>query len=61
MYEYTFKVIPLTTLKSEPLEDYHDVIHEYAAVGWKLVQIFAPSTKSNGMAGYFELIFEREK
>lgn len=40
---------------------YEQVVHEHAADGWRLVQIFAPGTAAFGAARYFELIFEREK
>ncbi|WP_010275340.1 DUF4177 domain-containing protein [Paenibacillus senegalensis] len=66
MFEYKFERIPLKYKKlgiqdSEPVEDYQEVIHQHAKEGWRLVQIFAPSVQSTGMASYFELIFEREK
>jgi len=35
-------------------------VHENAAEGWRLVQIFAPGIAAFGAAKYYELIFERE-
>ncbi|OZU87010.1 hypothetical protein CIL03_18900 [Virgibacillus indicus] len=64
MYEYKFERISLTNpsmTNSKPVEDYQDIIHKHAEKGWKLVQIFSPSIRSSGTAGYFEIIFEREK
>lgn len=59
MYEYKFVKIELNVWGSKPKEDYQDIIHQYASKSWRLVQIFAPSTKGHGSAAYFELIFER--
>ncbi|MGN7478745.1 DUF4177 domain-containing protein [Solibacillus silvestris] len=59
MYEYSFVKIELNVWGSKPKEDYQDIIHRYASKGWRLVQIFAPSTKGYGSAAYFELIFEK--
>lgn len=60
MYEYKFITIPLSTWSRKPKEDYHRVIEEYAANGWRLVQIFAPAISGYGAAKEFELIFERK-
>ena len=38
---------------------YQDVVHQQAADGWRLVQIFAPGIGGYGSAKYYELIFER--
>ena len=38
---------------------YQNVVHEHAAQGWRLVQIFAPGTGVSGAAKYYELVFER--
>ena len=43
----------------EARESYPDVVHQHAAEGWRLVQIFAPGLGVQGMAAYLELIFER--
>jgi hypothetical protein len=40
-------------------QQYQDVVHEHAAEGWRLVQIFAPGTGVSGAAKYYEMIFER--
>lgn len=39
---------------------YEGIVHEHAAEGWRLVQIFAPGVAAFGAAKYYELIFERE-
>ena len=39
--------------------DYRQLIVQYAAEGWRLVQIFAPATAGYGDAKYYELILER--
>ena len=38
---------------------YENIVHEHAADGWRLVQIFAPGIAAFGAAKYYELIFER--
>jgi len=43
----------------EARDEYQEVVHKYARQGWRLVQIFAPGISIEGMAAYFELIFER--
>lgn len=61
MYEYKFIDINLKgVLKLETEIDYHEVIREQALQGWRLVQIFAPSTGKVGSATNFELIFEKK-
>ncbi len=40
-------------------ESYPEVVHQHAADGWRLVQVFAPGLGAYGSAAYFELIFER--
>lgn len=62
MYEYDFVKIELKSgfTKSKPKENYHEIIIDYASKGWRLVQIFDPSTSGYGAASYFELIFERK-
>ena len=61
MYEYKFVKINLKTgfWSKKPAEDYRLVIEHYAAKGWRFVQIFAAPTSMNGLAEYFELIFEK--
>ncbi|GAA0177036.1 DUF4177 domain-containing protein [Clostridium sediminicola] len=41
-------------------EDYHKIVEENLREGWRLLQIFAPPILGNGVASFFELIFERE-
>lgn len=62
MYEYKFVKIDVTNgfIKASPKDDYHEVIEKHSKEGWRLVQIFAPSIKSHGIAGYYEIIFERK-
>lgn len=38
---------------------YEEIVHEHAAGGWRLVQIFAPGVAAFGAARYYEMIFER--
>lgn len=38
---------------------YQDIVHQHAADGWRLVQIFAPGIGGYGSAKYYELIFEK--
>ncbi len=45
---------------SEARKGYEAAVHENAADGWRLVQIFAPGVAAFGAAKYYELIFERE-
>jgi hypothetical protein len=62
MYEYKFVKVDLKGfIESKPDLDYHEIIHENAKEGWKLFQIFAPSTYGFGTVTFFELIFERVK
>lgn len=63
MYEYKFIKLDLKTgfLNMKPKVDYHKVIEEHAADGWRLVQIFAPEVSAHGNSSYFELIFEKRK
>jgi hypothetical protein len=42
-------------------ESYQGLVHEHAAEGWRLVQIFAPGIAAFGASKYYELIFERER
>lgn len=60
-YEYKFVRIKLELgiFADKPREEYHDVIWNHAAEGWRLVQVFAPGTFMAGKAEYFEVIFER--
>ena len=62
-YEYKFLKIELKTgLKAcKPKEDYHEAIDRLSSEGWRLVQVFAPSTAGTGRSEYFELILERPR
>jgi len=40
--------------------EYQKQIRQYAAEGWRLVQVFAPGMGAYGAAKYYELILERE-
>lgn len=62
MYEYKFVEIDLKSgfTKLSPKVDYHEVIKQHSKEGWRLVQIFAPPIKAHGLAGYYEIILERE-
>ncbi|SDM79558.1 DUF4177 domain-containing protein [Sediminibacillus halophilus] len=59
MYEHKFIKID-RNYNQKPKEDYHRIVSEHEKEGWELVQIFAPSTKSYGLAAYFELILKRK-
>ena len=61
-YEYKFVRLGEGWLgvRSEAKESYRSVIQEHAALGWRLVQIFAPGIGAYGCAKFYELIFERE-
>jgi hypothetical protein len=61
-YEYKFVRLRegwLSVRKEAKLE-YQKAVHEHAAEGWRLVQVFAPPVGLYGAAGYYELIFERQ-
>ena len=47
-------------LKKAVLNQYQEVIRQETREGWRLVQLFAPGTGVYGMAGFLELVFERE-
>jgi hypothetical protein len=57
-YEYKFVRIGEGWLgvRQSGRDSYQKVVHEHAAEGWRLVQVFAPSI---GVYGDYELIFER--
>ena len=65
MYEYKFVRIGLSssvglfTTTAVAKDDYHRIIQQHAEAGWRLVQVFDPSTFGYGRAEYFEIIFER--
>ena len=62
-YEYKFVMVELKTSFSgyKPKEDYHKIIEHLSKEGWRLVQIFAPTTAGFGAPSYFELIFEKPR
>ena len=65
-YEYKFVRIGENRLSAflgpqdKARNAYQEIVHEHAADGWRLVQIFAPGVAAFGAARYYELIFERE-
>jgi hypothetical protein len=61
-YEYKFVRLGEGWLvaKADATHHYQEQIQQYAQEGWRLVQVFAPSTGVDGMAKYYELILERE-
>lgn len=60
-YEYKFVRLGEGRLQVKKLgrETYQDVVHQYAAEGWRLVQLFAPGTGAYGAPKYYELVLER--
>ena len=62
-YEYKFIRLGkgLFWAKSRAEKEYKDIIDEHTNKGWRLVQIFAPSTGFYGMSRYYEIILEKEK
>ena len=61
--EYEYEIVRhgegMMWVKKPARDDYEEIIHDYAARGWRLVQVFAPSVGSHGYSKYFDLIFER--
>jgi hypothetical protein len=66
-YEYKFVRVgeyrgsALFGVRDKDRETHRAIINEHAREGWRLVQIFAPSTAAFGAARYYELIFDRER
>lgn len=62
MYEYEFVRFGegLLGVRTVAVDQYQDVVRQYAAEGWRLVQVFAPPTTGHGRAPFIEIIFERE-
>lgn len=60
MYEYEFVNVDFSWWGQKVKEDYRKIVEDHAEHGWRLVQIFAPSTGAGGNVSYVELIFERE-
>lgn len=61
MYEYKFVKIEFGKLTSKPKANYQDIIQENAKEGWRFVQLLTPDLSINGVASYYDLIFERKK
>jgi Domain of unknown function (DUF4177) len=61
MYEYKFVKIDFSKLSSKPKINYRDVIREQSEEGWRFVQLLTPDLSIDGVASYYELVFEREK
>ena len=62
-YEYKFIRVGkgLFWANSKAEKEYQNIIHEHSKKGWRLVQVFAPSTGFYGLSRYYELILEKEK
>ncbi|MDF9763728.1 hypothetical protein OKW24_005639 [Peribacillus simplex] len=61
MYEYKFVRIEFGKLSSKPKVNYQDVIQEHARDGWRFVQLLTPDLTINGVASYYDLVFEGPK
>ena len=60
-YEYKFVRLGEAALGvNRTAKDHQETIHQHALDGWRLVQIFSPSTGLYGASQFLELIFERE-
>jgi len=61
-YEYKFVRLGegWLSIRKEAKQEYQRVVHQHAAEGWRLVQVFAPSIGAYGSSTFFELIFERQ-
>ena len=46
-------------IRKTAVETYQPLVHQHAAAGWRLVQIFAPGNGFHGHPTYYEMIFER--
>ncbi len=63
-YRYKFERIGeswffgIATAKAQA--EYRRVVKEHARDGWRLVQVFTPSSGTFGATKYIELIFEKE-
>jgi hypothetical protein len=57
--EHTFEY-EFVRLEKKQRDKYQQIVREYAAQGWRLVQVLAPGAGGSwGSADYFELILER--
>jgi hypothetical protein len=61
-YEYKFVKLGegWLSIRKEAKQKYQEVVHQHAADGWRLVQVFSPGVGAYGSATFYELIFERE-
>jgi len=59
MFDYKIIRIPISMWTAKPKEDYLNVIKEYAAEGWRFIQVFTPPGAGMGMSYYIEVIFEK--
>lgn len=55
---FEYKFVKLNTFLFENSQ-YHEVIDEHVKQGWRLVQIFAPSSGMHGTPNFCEIIFEK--
>lgn len=62
MFEYEFVRVGegMFGVRQAAVDEYQDAIRQYAAEGWRLVQVFAPPTTGHGRAPFIEIIFERQ-
>ena len=60
MYEYKFVKVNLRGLKMEPVVPFEDTVNEYAAEGWRLIQVLTPPVAGYGTISYYEFVFERK-
>lgn len=60
-YEYKFIRFGKGALwvSSYSEDAYKEIIHRHAKEGWRLVQVFAPSTSIWGLARYYDIILEK--
>ena len=62
-YEYKYIRVGkgLLWANSSAEREYKETIDKHTKNGWRLVQIFAPSTGLWGLCRYYEIILEKEK
>ena len=64
-HQYEYKFVRLGDsgqgVREEAVFGYQESVHEHAAAGWRLVQIFAPGVAGFGVPPYYELVLERER
>jgi len=61
MFDYKIIRIPISIWTGKAKEDYLDVIKEYAAEGWRFIQVYTPPRAGSGLSYYIEVIFEKRK